>query len=169
MLEYEIDIEKAKEYLAYLDEKYTEWYTSNKKERSRIEDEIRTVADMWDDTIYICLNQGRASGLFEPGFFESDLRRSLQILKQAIMEATEQEKHLKALYQKLEKYNINPEKVKDKTLQDFLISKKEEVKKNGGIITLDDDEIALLEGLTEGRSVDWYDFLEKILDEIVTE
>lgn len=41
MLEYDIDIEKAKEYLAYLEERHTEWYTSNKKERLHIEDEIK--------------------------------------------------------------------------------------------------------------------------------
>lgn len=84
-MEYDIDKEKAIQYLEYLDRMYTEWYTHpKKKDRSRIENEIRTTANCWDDTIYIWLNNGNASGLFEPGFFESDLRRSIQMLKEYI-------------------------------------------------------------------------------------
>lgn len=84
-MEYDIDKEKAIQYLEYLDRMYTGWYTHpKKKDRSRIENEIRTTANCWDDTIYIWLNNGNASGLFEPGFFESDLRRSIQMLKEYI-------------------------------------------------------------------------------------
>ena len=82
-MEYDIDKTKAIQYLKYLDEKYTEWYTHpKKKDRDRIEKEVRYMANIWDDTIYIWLNEGRASGLFEPGFFESDLIRSIQMLRE---------------------------------------------------------------------------------------
>ena len=82
-MEYDIDKTKAAQYLEYLDEKYTEWYTHPKKaDRERIENVIRSVANHWDDTIYIWLNDGRASGLFEPEFFESDMLRSMQMLKE---------------------------------------------------------------------------------------
>ena len=53
-----------------------------KKDRDRIENEVRSAANLWDDTIYIWLNDGRASGLFESGFFQSDLMRSIQVLKE---------------------------------------------------------------------------------------
>lgn len=81
-MEYDIDKEKAAQYFEYLNMKYTEWYTHpKKKERAKIENDIRSTANLWDDTIYIWLNRGNASGLFEPGFFESDLLRSIQMLK----------------------------------------------------------------------------------------
>ena len=58
-MQYDCDKEKAVVYLEYLERKYTEWLTHpKKKDRSVIEDEIRTVADLWDDTIYIALNHG---------------------------------------------------------------------------------------------------------------
>ena len=83
-MEYDIDKTKAAQYLEYLDDKYTEWYTHpKKKDRDRIENEVRSVANLWDDQIYIWLNYGRASGLFEPGFFQSDIMRSIQMLKEA--------------------------------------------------------------------------------------
>ena len=86
-LQYNCDKEKAAEYLTYLDWKYMEWLSHpKKKDRSVIENEIRTVANLWDDTIYIVLNQGRASGLFEPSFFQSDIQRSLSLLRKIISE-----------------------------------------------------------------------------------
>ena len=82
-MEYDIDKTKAIQYLEYLEEKYTEWYTlPKKKDRDRIENEVRSMANIWDDTIYIWLNDGRASGLFEAGFFQSDIMRSMQMLKE---------------------------------------------------------------------------------------
>ena len=82
-MEYDIDKVKAAQYLEYLEGKYTEWYTHpKKKDRERIENDIRSMVNHWDDTIYIWLNEGRASGLFEPGFFQSDLMRSMQMLRE---------------------------------------------------------------------------------------
>lgn len=80
---YNIDKHKASQYLEYLERKYTEWYTHpQRKDRARIENEIRSIVHFWDDTIYIWLNEGRAAGLFEPGFFETDIKRSMQMLKE---------------------------------------------------------------------------------------
>ena len=84
-MEFDIDKNKAVHYLEYLEEKYTEWYTHPKKnDRDRIENEVRSMAQFWDDTIYIWLNDGRASGLFESGFFQPDLMRSMRMLKEVI-------------------------------------------------------------------------------------
>ncbi len=81
MKQYDIDDKKATQYLDYLERKYTEWYVHpKKKDRTRIENEVRSMADHWDDSIYIWLNEGKASGLFEPGFFETDIMRSMQML-----------------------------------------------------------------------------------------
>lgn len=75
---------KAKEYYDYLDRKYTEWYTSNPKLRSKIQSEIYETAMQWDDEIYLHINDNRATGLFEHGFFESDIQKAFRILKDII-------------------------------------------------------------------------------------
>lgn len=79
-----MDKEKAKEYYDYLDRKYTEWYTSKPKERSKIVSEIYGTAMRWDDEIYLHLNDNRATGLFEHGFFESDIQKAFRLLKEII-------------------------------------------------------------------------------------
>ena len=71
----------------YLDNKYGQYLTTpqkRKKERNEIESLVREFANNIDDEIYLELSQGLASGLFEHGFFESDMKRSLQILKQKL-------------------------------------------------------------------------------------
>lgn len=78
-----MDKNKAKEYLRFLDEKYTEWYT-HPKERARIAEETSRTANNWDDEIYLLLNERRATGLFEHGFFESDIKRAFAMLKDII-------------------------------------------------------------------------------------
>ncbi len=86
-MEYNIDKKKAIQYLEYLNRKYTEWYTHPKKnDQNRIENEIRSTSNCWDDTIYIWLNDGRASGLFKSGFFQSDMMRAMEMLSQVINE-----------------------------------------------------------------------------------
>ena len=79
-----MDKEKAKEYYNYLERKYAEWYT-HPKLRSKIAAEIYSTAMYWDDEIYLYLNDERATGLFEHGFFESDIQKSFSLLKE-IME-----------------------------------------------------------------------------------
>jgi hypothetical protein len=71
----------------YLDKMYDRYLTTTKKcktERNEIESLVRKFANNIDDGIYLELSQGLASGLFEHGFFESDMKRSLQILKQKL-------------------------------------------------------------------------------------
>lgn len=77
--------EKAKEYYRYLDEKYTEWYT-HPKQRPAIEAEIYQAAMQWDVDFYASLREGRAKGLFESGFFESDIQETFKRLKEIIAE-----------------------------------------------------------------------------------
>lgn len=78
-----MDKNKAKEYYNYLDEKYTEWYT-HPKQRSAIETEIYKAAMQWDVDIYVYLRDGRATGLFETGFFESDIQKAFELLEEII-------------------------------------------------------------------------------------
>lgn len=82
-----MDKEKAKEYFDYLERKYTEWYTSKPKQRSAIQSEIYGTALRWDDEIYLYLNDNRATGLFEHGFFVSDIEKAFRLLKE-IMDNT---------------------------------------------------------------------------------
>ena len=75
-----------KEYLIgvynYLNEQGDNYYLAVKKsQKADIEDRIRLYSKSLNGDLYIKLNEGRASGLFEPGFFKSDLSRSLTILK----------------------------------------------------------------------------------------
>lgn len=79
-----MDKVKAKEYYDYLDRKYTEWYTSSPKQRSKVQSEIYGTAMHWDDEIYLHLSEGNATGLFEHGFFESDIQRAFRLLKEII-------------------------------------------------------------------------------------
>ena len=79
-----MDKEKAKEYYDYLKDKYTEWYTSKPKQRSKVQNEIYATAMHWDDEIYLHLNDNRATGLFEHGFFESDIQKAFRLLKEII-------------------------------------------------------------------------------------
>lgn len=76
---------KAKEYYDYLNRKYTEWY-ANPKQQSKIANEIYSTAMNWDDEIYLFLNDNRATGLFEHGFFESDIAKAFSLLKEIIGE-----------------------------------------------------------------------------------
>lgn len=80
-----------KEYLKgvynYLEDQYADYNTSNSsKQKSMIETRVRSYSRGFDDELYLILNEGSASGLFEHGFFNSDLSRSLRILKDLIGE-----------------------------------------------------------------------------------
>lgn len=124
-MEYDIDKEKAIQYLEYLDRMYSEWYTHpKKKDRTQIENEIRNTANFWDDTIYIWLNNGNASGLFEPGFFESDIKRALSLLKEKVNEGKVKPMNkLNTLYKILEDFKVPKEDLLRKELKDYLIEK----------------------------------------------
>lgn len=72
----------------YLENKYTEYLLAHRKiDKEKIERDVRDFAryNIPDET-YIKLSDGHASGLFEPGFFESDLGRSVQTLREKLNE-----------------------------------------------------------------------------------
>lgn len=69
----------------YLNNQHTEYYLATKKaQKSTVEDRVRSYSHNLKDELYLTLNENRASGLFEHGFFESDLSRSLRILKDTL-------------------------------------------------------------------------------------
>ena len=78
-----MDKEKAKEYNSYLDDKYSECCT-HPKQCPAIEAEIYKAALQWDVAFYASLRDGRATGLFETGFFESDIQETFKKLKEII-------------------------------------------------------------------------------------
>lgn len=132
--------ELAKEYLDYLDRKYTEWYT-HPKQRSAIQSEIYLYANRWDDEIYLHLNDGRASGLFEHGFFESDIEKAFRLLQEIVNEGQPQTGNvLYMIYCRLENFKPSQEDVVRKELRDYLLEKIHKGNLQKGKITFDDEE-----------------------------
>lgn len=60
------------------------FYGSSGKAQSRIEESVRMYAQTLPGELYVKLNQGSASGLFKPTFFQGDLDRSLTILEEEL-------------------------------------------------------------------------------------
>ena len=71
--------EEIYSYLKQYDREYS--LAKNSEERDRIENNVRNFAEGLDDEIYLELNNNAASGLFAPGFFESDMDKSLRQLQ----------------------------------------------------------------------------------------
>lgn len=70
------------EIYAYLKQYDAEYFSArNRKEKDRIENNVRNFAEGIDDEIYLELNNNAASGLFSPGFFESDMANALRLLR----------------------------------------------------------------------------------------
>ena len=68
--------------LDYLENIYETWYvTRDKKKRSYIEDCVFQYIQNMDDDIYIEANDGRASGLCSYPYFETDLKKLINLLK----------------------------------------------------------------------------------------
>jgi len=59
-----------------------EYYSSDTKTQSRIEDSVRSYANTLSGDLYVKLNQESANGLFRSSFFKGDLDRSLHILEE---------------------------------------------------------------------------------------
>ena len=76
----EIEENKMKSILADLERYRSEYYSASGRTRERIADNVRCYGNNLPDELYLELNQNSASGLFKPGFFESDLDRSISIL-----------------------------------------------------------------------------------------
>lgn len=76
----EIEKNKLKSILAHLEKCRSEFISASGRARDRIADGVRCYANNLPDELYFELNQNSASGLFRPGFFESDLDRSIGLL-----------------------------------------------------------------------------------------
>lgn len=74
--------EKMQEVYNTLSQYSREYYGSSGRVRSRIEESVRLYANTLPGDLYVMLNQGSASGLFRPAFFQGDLARSLRILEE---------------------------------------------------------------------------------------
>jgi len=75
-----------KEYLQnvydYLREENREYYLATKEsQKTMIEKRVRLYSHNIKADLYCILNENAGSGLFEHGFFQTDLSRSLKILK----------------------------------------------------------------------------------------
>ena len=69
----------------FLEEKYSLYHSTNREsDKSAIENSVRTFSHGINDELYSKLNEGCVTGLFEHGFFDSDLSRSLRILDELI-------------------------------------------------------------------------------------
>jgi len=62
----------------------SEYYDASGRTQSRIEESVRLYAEALPGDLYVKLNQGCASGLFRPTFFQGDLDRSLTILEEEL-------------------------------------------------------------------------------------
>lgn len=68
-----------------------EYYCADKKGKERVENKVRQYIKGVDDSIYLELNNGVASGLFSPASFESDLDRATTIWERDINKETNSE------------------------------------------------------------------------------
>lgn len=84
----------TKEYLQkvydYLDEKWTKYCTCP-REKNRIEEIVQLYSQNMNDELYLILNEGRATGLFEHGFFERDMQNSFSKLTELIAQISDSE------------------------------------------------------------------------------
>ena len=79
-----MDKEKLQSVYNTLSRYRSEYYGSSGRSQSRIEESVRMYAKTLPGDLYVKLNQGSASGLFRPAFFQGDLDRSLTILEEEL-------------------------------------------------------------------------------------
>lgn len=159
-----MDKEKAKKYLKFLEDKYTEWYT-HPKQQSKIVSEIYVTAESWDDEIYLYLNDGRARGLFEHGFFESDIHKAIEKLREIVDEGkTKYVNKFYTIYKQIEDYKPALEDVVRKELRDYLLEKIHKGDLKGLSITFrDEDDFEYFSKLTSKIGIDANPLLEYII------
>lgn len=68
----------------YLNNQHREYYLASNKQKETIESQVRSYSNNIDRELYSILNEGYDSGLFEHGFFESDLSRSIHTLSKLL-------------------------------------------------------------------------------------
>ena len=76
----EIEKNKLERILSDLERYRSDYNSSNGRARQNVADNVRCYGNNLPDELYFALNQNSASGLFRPGFFESDLDRSISLL-----------------------------------------------------------------------------------------
>lgn len=159
-----INKEKAKEYLDYLEEKYTEWST-HPMQRSNIASEINEAAMHLDDEIYNYLNPGNATGLFEHYFSESNIQRSIKMLNTIVNEGElKPVNELSNLYFFLLNYVVPEGVVMRKELKDYLLEKMFNGELKGNKISFrDEEDFAYFSKLTSDVGIDGNDALEDII------
>ena len=79
-----MDKEKLQSVYNTLSQYRREYYGSCGRAQSRIEESVRMYAETLPGDLYVKLNQGSASGLYRPAFFQGDLDRSLRILEEEL-------------------------------------------------------------------------------------
>ena len=80
----EIEENNLKRILSDLERYRSEYYSARGGARERVADNVRCYGNSLPDELYFELNQDSASGLFRPGFFESDLDRSISLLSEML-------------------------------------------------------------------------------------
>lgn len=76
----EIEKNKLERILSDLERYRSDYNSSSGRAREKVADNVRCYGNNLPDELYFELNQNSASGLFKPGFFESDLDRSIGLL-----------------------------------------------------------------------------------------
>lgn len=79
-----MDKEKLQSVYNTLSRYRSEYYGSSGRAQSRIEESVRMYAETLPGDLYVKLNQGSGSGLFEHTFFQGDLDRTLSILEKEL-------------------------------------------------------------------------------------
>ena len=158
-----MDKEKAREYLIFLKGKKDEWNT-HPAQKSRIAEETRCVASHWDYSIYCYLNENRATCLFENGFFESDINRSLSLLQEIINDDVPSDEELKRIFDLVQNVTVLETDVTKKELKDYLLDKQMNGQICAGKISFTDKEdLEYFDKLTRAIGLDSNDCLEKIV------
>ena len=79
-----MDREKLQSVYTTLSRYRSEYYGVSGRTQSKIEESVRLYAETLSGDLYARLNQGSASGLYRPAFFQEDLDRSLSILEEEL-------------------------------------------------------------------------------------
>ena len=150
--------------LKYLEDKYTEWYT-HPKQQSKIAGEIYETAMQWDDEIYDYLSPNNAAGLFEHGFFESDIHNTIEKLREIVDDGkTKQVNKFYTIYKQIEDYKPAQEDVVRKELKDYLLEKIHNGDLKGLSITFrDKEDLEYFSKLANTIGIDANGLLENIL------
>lgn len=61
---------------------YDRWVLARTQaEKDKIENDVYKFSQNIDDSIYLEISEGNASGLFDPRFFQDDMQKTISVLK----------------------------------------------------------------------------------------